>query len=159
MRRKMTEFCTLKSSNSTVAGGVGFWRGFFFFLLVVVAYFCGRYAQKRTPCVAVSREPSIRSDIQEAQGLDHHNDEDLRTVFAALRDTCTRALDMCIYTKEVRVQQLPLCALTHILTPIQHCEPSRWFHRIRPYDECMNVFPPRRRYSENRHSTSAARGG
>ena len=32
-------FFTLKSSNSTVAGGVGFWRGFVFFLLVVFAFF------------------------------------------------------------------------------------------------------------------------
>ena len=31
MRREKTEFCTLKSSNSTVVGGVCFWRRFLFF--------------------------------------------------------------------------------------------------------------------------------
>ena len=49
LRRKVTEFYSLKSSHSAVAGVVGFWQGFFFFLLVHVAFFCGRYAQKRTP--------------------------------------------------------------------------------------------------------------
>ena len=39
MRQKITEFYVLKSSYSTVAGGVGFWRGFVFFLLVVVAFY------------------------------------------------------------------------------------------------------------------------
>ena len=48
MRLKIQEFYTLTSSDSTVGGGVGFWRGCFF-LLVVVAFFCGRYAQNRRP--------------------------------------------------------------------------------------------------------------
>ena len=53
MRWKITEFCTLKSRDSTVAGGVGFWLLAFFFSLVVVASFCGRYAQKRSLTVHV----------------------------------------------------------------------------------------------------------
>ena len=38
MRRKITEFYTLKSSHSTVAGGVGFWRDFLFGLVVVTFF-------------------------------------------------------------------------------------------------------------------------
>ena len=40
MLRNITEFCILKSSNSTVGGGVGFLRGCYF-LLVDVAVFGG----------------------------------------------------------------------------------------------------------------------
>ena len=43
MRRKITQCFTLKPSNSTVTGGVGFLRGFGLFLLGVVTFFCGRY--------------------------------------------------------------------------------------------------------------------
>ena len=39
MRRKITEFCTLKSSNCTVARAIGLLADWFCFVLVVVAFF------------------------------------------------------------------------------------------------------------------------
>ena len=44
----ISESYTLKSSNSTVAEGVFFFRGYNFLSLVAVVIVCGRYGQKVT---------------------------------------------------------------------------------------------------------------